>query len=158
MKRPKRAHAEVAQVWPRDGVIRVVGRVHGLPEPDAPPWELLVVLRGHDDVLLRYRAPVRGGGFDAVVPVGDLVPPPAADGPPAVWDLYLAAAGQERRLRVGRRLDDIRGKKKDHGVSRSAGGGRGSRHRGQALLHDQGQPLDRVPPAPRGAGRGVRPC
>lgn len=109
-------HAEIQQVWPRDGRIRLVGELHGhTPAGAAEPWQLLLVLRDHEDEQLRYDAPLDGVRFDASLPVDDL----ALDGlPAATWDLHLSSGpGQgpgpgELRLRAGRHLDDIRGKKK----------------------------------------------
>ncbi|MCF6525106.1 hypothetical protein [Streptomyces sp. JJ36] len=112
------AHAEIDQVWPRDGRIRLVGRVHGdVPESAGPEWRLLLVPRDDENHRLRYAASVDGASFEASLPVDDL----ALDGlPEAVWDLYLTAGdggdgddgGGGARLRVGKHLDDITGKKK----------------------------------------------
>jgi hypothetical protein len=109
------AHAEIAQVWPRDGRLRFVGRLHGeRPSPgQAADWRLLLVLRGDEDKRrLGYPAPIDGEGFDVSLPVDDLV----ADGlpVPGQWDLYLTD-GESRRakkLRLARLLDDVKGKKK----------------------------------------------
>lgn len=106
------AHAEIDEVWPRDGHIRIVGRLHGHEPKDAgTAWQLLLVLREHEDQQLRYAVPLEGTAFEASVPVDDL----ALDGlPGATWDLHLSSGlgPEEVRLRVGRQLDDIRGKKK----------------------------------------------
>lgn len=115
------AHAEIAQIWPRDGRLRFVGHLHGVRgEPDtAADWHLLLVPRGQDgeEHRLRYPAPLEGerlDHFDVSLPVDDLV----AEGLPlpAQWDLYLtsgrAGDGAARQLRLARLLDDIRGKKK----------------------------------------------
>ncbi|MGP3967642.1 hypothetical protein [Streptomyces sp. 6N223] len=109
------AHAEIAQVWPRDGRLRFVGRLHGEgPAPgQAEDWRLLLVLRGDEEKRrLRYAAPLDGEGFDVSLPVEDLV----ADGlpVPAQWDLYLTGGGSRpaKKLRLARLLDDIENKKK----------------------------------------------
>ncbi|MDA0563190.1 hypothetical protein LG943_02425 [Streptomonospora sp. S1-112] len=110
--------AEVAEVWPRDGHIRVVGDVHGHPDPASTRWLLVLALRDHDT---RLRYPLETGSaarFDATVPLADFVPAdPAARAAEVKWDLYLAPEdtadlGTAHWLRVGRQLDDIRGKKK----------------------------------------------
>lgn len=105
------SHAEVDMVWPRDGRIRVTGRLHGHARAGSGPWSLLLVLRDHETHRLRYDATVAGDAFDAAFPVDDL----ALDGlARASWDLHLArgSGDAEELLRVGRHLDDIRGKKK----------------------------------------------
>ncbi len=105
-------HAEIEEVWPRDGRIRVVGRLHGRPVDDSVDggrgWRLLLVRRGGRREQLRYGARVEGGRFESEVPVADL----AAYGTDGIgqWDLHLTDGAV--RLRAGRQLDDIRGKKK----------------------------------------------
>lgn len=103
------SHAEVARVWPRDGHVRITGHLHGTDASPAARWEFLLVLREHGD-RLRYGTTVDGDAFDVRVPVDDL----ALDGlHRATWDLFLAhGPGEEEVLRIGRHLDDIRGKKK----------------------------------------------
>lgn len=112
------AHAEIAQVWPRDGRLRLIGRLHKA-SPGKAGWRLLLELRGEEERHLGYPATLDGPRFDASLPVADLV----ADGlpVPAQWDLYLtgdreggAAADRPtaRKLRLARLLDDIKGKKK----------------------------------------------
>jgi hypothetical protein len=116
------AHAEIAQVWPRDGRLRLTGRLHkaspGMPGKD--DWRLVLELRGEEERRLGYPATLEGTLFDVSLPVADLV---ADDLPvPAQWDLYLtgdreggAAADPPtttRKLRLARLLDDIKGKKK----------------------------------------------
>ncbi|MGP4002597.1 hypothetical protein [Streptomyces sp. 8N706] len=100
--------AEVEEVWPRDGQIRVVGFVPG-DSTDAPA-ALVARIRGHDDGEVRAETVLRGGRFDARLAVRDLasVRAPAEQ----TWDLYLAPADRAEELRLGRHLDDIRGKKK----------------------------------------------
>lgn len=105
-------HAEIAEVWPRDGAVRLTGRLHGVAGTSGSgPWELLLVRRDHEDRQLRYPAELSDGGFDVTVPVADLAP--AGLTPPAQWDIHLTAGegGTEVRLRAGRHLDGITGKK-----------------------------------------------
>ncbi|MFI0421929.1 hypothetical protein [Spongiactinospora sp. 9N601] len=100
-------HAEVEQVWPEDGEIRVLGHLHGLTAA-APQqgWLVQCALRGPRGLSLEHPASVSGETFEAVVPIAALAPPEAPG--KGVWDLYLVHGGE--RLRVGRRLDDIRAK------------------------------------------------
>ncbi|MZD09769.1 hypothetical protein GTW43_32510 [Streptomyces sp. SID5785] len=111
---PAAPHAEVEQVWPRDGRIRVVGRLHGTPPRPGAVWQLLAVRRGHGGDRIRRRAVVRGDRFDGELTVEDLTldDAPTAAAPPTDgdrWDLHLTDGAAT--LRVGRRLDDIRGRK-----------------------------------------------
>ncbi|MEO3766260.1 sulfotransferase [Streptomyces sp. B8F3] len=105
--------AEVTEVWPRDGLIRVVGRLHGVPaaEDPAPRWRLAVTLTGSPERRLDYPATLHGETFEASVPVADLAPSGIAL--PAKWDLHLTAGAgtREVRLRAPRILDDIEQKK-----------------------------------------------
>ncbi|WP_049580047.1 hypothetical protein [Streptomyces sp. SBT349] len=107
-------HAELAQIWPRDGRLRLVGRLHGHdPADEKAEWELLLVHREDPARRLRYRAPLEGAAFDVACPVEDLAPERLEL--PAVWDLYLTRdpeADPAGALRLGRHLDDIEGKKK----------------------------------------------
>ena len=127
-----RARAELAQVWPRDGRLRLIGRLCGprpagtgeageTVDPGGAAWDtelvLLVARRaaagaGAAAGPLRYPVTLDGREWDAWLPVADLVPERLAA--PLVWDLWLVpprAAGERPRLRVGRVLDDIRDKK-----------------------------------------------
>ncbi|WP_326575915.1 hypothetical protein OG250_09560 [Streptomyces sp. NBC_00487] len=99
-------HAEITEVWPRDGLIRVVGRIHGVPAVGT--WQLVLTRRSHADPRLRYDAAVKGDRFASELPVRDL----AASGhaPVEEWDLHLTDG--EVELRAGRHLDDVHGKKK----------------------------------------------
>ncbi|MFJ9590218.1 hypothetical protein [Streptomyces acidicola] len=104
--------AEIAEVWPRDGRIRLVGRLHGLPANDAADtavtWQLVLTRRAQPDQRLRYDAHLKGDRFEGELPVADLA---AADHAAVEeWDIHLSDG--ETELRAGRRLDDIRGKKK----------------------------------------------
>ncbi|MEV1023729.1 hypothetical protein [Streptomyces sp. NPDC050264] len=103
--------AEVEQVWPRDGRIRVVGRLYGLYGADASAgdgWRLLLTRRSRTDHVLRYGAELDGDRYACEWDVSDLA---AYDGFTGTdqWDLHLTDGGL--KLRVGRKLDDIRGKK-----------------------------------------------
>ncbi|MFI1414776.1 hypothetical protein ACH4Y0_33320 [Streptomyces sp. NPDC020707] len=101
-----RSHAEMAEVWPRDGRVRLVGRIHGRPaEGD---WRLLLTRRGHPGRPLDYPARVKGDRFEGELPIADLVTPDPAE--IEEWDIHLTDG--ESRLRAGRHLDDIHGKKK----------------------------------------------
>ncbi|MFW6689788.1 sulfotransferase family protein [Streptomyces sp. MAR4 CNX-425] len=111
-KAAREPHAEIAEVWPRDGAVRLTGSLHGVADAAGDgPWSLLLVRRDQEDQQLRYPAELADGAFDVTVPVADLAP----DGltPPAQWDIHLAAGtgGAEVRLRAGRHLDGITGKK-----------------------------------------------
>ncbi|GAB2978300.1 hypothetical protein GCM10023080_049310 [Streptomyces pseudoechinosporeus] len=105
-----RPHAEVEEVWPRDGRIRLVGRIHGRAIQSADGWRLLLVLRGTDR-RLRYDARVKGDRFESELPIADLAGRDV-NGTAGVeeWDIHLTDG--EAELRVGRHLDDIRDKKK----------------------------------------------
>ncbi len=99
-------HAEIAEVWPRDGRIRLVGRIHGCPAGGT--WRLVLTRRAHPDQRLDYPARTDGDRFESEWPVADL----AASDYAAVeeWDIHLSDG--EKELRAGRQLDDVRGKKK----------------------------------------------
>ncbi|WP_181787075.1 sulfotransferase family protein [Streptomyces phytophilus] len=107
--------AEVTEVWPRDGLIRIVGRLHGLPADPAgggaTRWRLAVTLTGSPERRLDYPATVLGQDFEVSVPVADLAPSGIAL--PAKWDLHLTAGADTRdvRLQASRILDDIEQKK-----------------------------------------------
>ncbi|MFF0725569.1 sulfotransferase family protein [Streptomyces sp. NPDC004134] len=105
--------AEVTEVWPRDGLIRIVGRLHGVPAAGdvAPRWRLAVTLTGSPERRLDYPATLHGETFEVSVPVADLAPSGIAL--PAKWDLHLTAGAgaREVRLRATRILDDIEQKK-----------------------------------------------
>jgi hypothetical protein len=106
-------HAEVEQVWPRDGHIRVVGRVVGHdPRPGAGTLTLTSRYRPH--VVLRFPARLEDGRFEAVVGVGGVARATAGMGTDRreIWDLRLEIPGGPEPLRVGRHLDDIPNKKK----------------------------------------------
>ncbi|MGW0823157.1 hypothetical protein [Streptomyces sp. NPDC002845] len=105
-------HAEMDEVWPRDGRIRFVGRIHGHRghhgHSDEGDWELLLVRRAHAEQHLRYPVTLQGDRFEAELPIADLA---AADHAAVEeWDIHLTDG--ETELRAGRHLDDIRDKKK----------------------------------------------
>ena len=105
-------YPEVEQLWSRDGEITVSGVLHD-PQPDpGASCELALVPRDVDHPSLTYPLTLDGARFTATCPVQEL-----ADGSPpgkGCWDLYLitTAGGEERRIRVGRHLDDIEKKTK----------------------------------------------
>ncbi|WP_433543672.1 hypothetical protein ACQPZG_00120 (plasmid) [Streptomyces sp. CA-294286] len=135
------SHAEVRQVWPRDGRIRVLGTVVTGGVPDAAPadrqWLLRLTSRERSDTVTppvtrrltnrfkhivtgtsvptprRLLFPVTSDGadFEAVVRVRDLAVWDAL--PQELWDLELVATrgGKKVILRVGGHLDDMPGKK-----------------------------------------------
>ncbi|MER6088828.1 hypothetical protein [Streptomyces bluensis] len=104
-------HAEIAEVWPRDGRIRLVGRLHGLRSDEAAgpavTWRLVVTRRAHPDQRLRYEVRVQGDRFEGELPIADLAT--ADHATVEEWDIHLSDGAAE--LRAGRRLDDVRGKK-----------------------------------------------
>ncbi|MBO1335626.1 hypothetical protein [Streptomyces sp. VRA16 Mangrove soil] len=101
-------HAEVEQVWPRDGRIKVVGRLHGVDTVADRGWRLTLTRRTRTDHVLRYDAELDGEQFAGEWKVADLA---AYDGfkDTDQWDLHLTDG--THKLRVGRKLDDISGKK-----------------------------------------------
>ncbi|MFI6279902.1 hypothetical protein [Streptomyces sp. NPDC050988] len=106
-------HAEIAEVWPRDGRVRLVGHIHG--HPAEGEWRLLLTRRSHAEQRLDYPAQVKGDRFESELPVADVAA--ATDTAEAEieagveeWDIHLTDG--EVELRAGRRLDDIHGKKK----------------------------------------------
>jgi len=114
-------HAEITEVWPRDGRVRLVGHIHG--HPAEGEWRLLLTRRSHAEQRLDYPAQVKGDRFEGELPVADLAA--ATDTAEAElgveigvgvgigieeWDIHLTDG--EVELRAGRRLDDIHGKKK----------------------------------------------
>ncbi|MEV2191352.1 hypothetical protein AB0I02_10215 [Streptomyces phaeochromogenes] len=114
-------HAEITEVWPRDGRVRLVGHIHG--HPAEGEWRLLLTRRSHAEQRLDYPAQVKGDRFEGELPVADLAAATdiAETGIRAgveggvgagveEWDIHLTDG--EVELRAGRRLDDIHGKKK----------------------------------------------
>ncbi|MFI1482380.1 hypothetical protein [Streptomyces sp. NPDC020747] len=108
-------HAEIAEVWPRDGRVRLVGHIHG--HPAEGEWRLLLTRRSHAEQRLGYPAQVKGDRFEGELSLDDLAA--ATDTAEAgiragteveEWDVHLTDG--EVELRAGRRLDDIHGKKK----------------------------------------------
>jgi hypothetical protein len=99
-------HAEIEEVWPRDGRIRLVGRIHGCAARG--DWRLVLTRRARADQRLDYTARLTGDRFECEMPLSDLA---AADHAPVEeWDIHLTDGAAE--LRAGRRLDDVHGKKK----------------------------------------------
>ncbi|MEU0645277.1 hypothetical protein [Streptomyces umbrinus] len=110
-------HAEITEVWPRDGRVRLVGHIHG--HPAEGEWRLLLTRRSHAEQRLDYPAQVKGDRFEGELPVADLAAATdtaetdigVEDGAGVEeWDIHLTDG--EVELRAGRRLDDIHGKKK----------------------------------------------
>ncbi len=101
--------AEVEEVWPRDGRIGVVGRLYGLHAGVGDGWRLLLTRRSHTGHVLAYDVELDGERFSCAWDVADLAAYDDGFGGADQWDLHLSDGGL--RLRVGRRLDDIRGKK-----------------------------------------------
>jgi hypothetical protein len=118
--------AEVAEIWPRDGYLRLLGTVHGRRVDANDHGRLAVVLRDHGEVVRDYDVAFKGAGFDVTVPVGALIPPGPEER--VSWEPYLLLNTPEgqMRLRLGRHLDDIPHKRRvmtfpEQGV-REAGG------------------------------------
>ncbi|QKW39039.1 hypothetical protein HUT06_37610 [Actinomadura sp. NAK00032] len=132
------AHAEISEVWPRDGRILIKGEVvESPPLPVGARWRLRLASRPQPGaarpslgrrVLARARATITraapspsvltipattdGNGFEVEIPLGMFAP---RDAPPKrLWDLYLVTVADERdvTLRLGRHLDDMPGKKR----------------------------------------------
>lgn len=120
-------HAEIHEVWPRDGRITIRGEIVS-GRADAS-WTLRLMSRerkrssklralGRVRALLgssprspgEFTVPVtlEGTSFEAVLPLEPLAQ--AQPLPRELWDLHLVAPG-ERALRLGRHLDDMPGKK-----------------------------------------------
>lgn len=105
-------HAEIGQVWPRDGYIRLVGSIAGLTT-DRPPASatLALVVRGDEQVELRIPATLTAWAFDVAVDIHHLAATCPTTSAKLIWDVFLDAAGVAHRLRVGRHLDGIQKKK-----------------------------------------------
>ncbi|MDT0304066.1 hypothetical protein [Streptomonospora wellingtoniae] len=109
--------AEVAEIWPRDGAVRIIGDLLADAASGSGRWYLLAVLRD-TDTSKSYELRVEDGRFDVSVPVtefGTAGEGPAREG--VKWDLYCAPEDRleesaEKWLRLGRHLDDIADKKK----------------------------------------------
>ncbi|MFG3254302.1 hypothetical protein [Streptomyces sp. NPDC048172] len=104
--------AEVVEVWPRDGRITLRLTLVGA---SAGAATLLLRTRGAARHREELRVAAEGSGreFTATVPLEPLVREPGEDSATGswTWDLYLIPEGGARLLRVGRHLDDVRGKK-----------------------------------------------
>ncbi|MEU5883241.1 hypothetical protein [Spirillospora sp. NPDC047279] len=130
------AHAEVAQVWPRDGRIKIVGEIVAAETPSDVSWRLRLSSRERRKIkppawrraarkitsLAGREVPppqsdfmvpvtVDGAGFEADIPLSAF----ESSDPPLWehWDLYLvgAADGESVSLRLGKHDDDMPGKK-----------------------------------------------
>lgn len=109
-----RLDAELGEVWPRDGAIRVTGRFHGPPPlvsaAGERAWEVQAVPRadesdGRREQTLCYPLRVRAAAFEGTLPAPDLARPLRPGVARQVWDLHLTDGST--RLRLGRHLDDI---------------------------------------------------
>ncbi|ACY96227.1 hypothetical protein [Thermomonospora curvata] len=103
-------HAEVERVWPRDGRIRIEGRLHEVTGTAGDRWT--AELRGRRDPnrVLRFPVRVTAGAFDFAFPITELITPrlrAAAPGTRQVWDVFLVRERDGLRVRAGRHLDDI---------------------------------------------------
>ncbi|MFJ8956436.1 hypothetical protein ACIRO1_40785 [Streptomyces sp. NPDC102381] len=116
--------AEVEEVWPRDGRIGIVGRLVGVSAGAAGgAWRLTVTRRSSAGQVLRYDAELDGERFSCAWDVADLAAYDDGFSGADQWDLHLTDG--RRTLRVGRRLDDIRGKKAIYVYPRQAVPGAG---------------------------------
>ncbi|WP_433354280.1 hypothetical protein ACQP25_12035 [Microtetraspora malaysiensis] len=113
------AHAEVEQVWPRDGCIRIVGTIVGMP-----PAAATLALRHRDRPLTVVHCPATVSGRKFETSFDIEIVTAASMGDRDIWDLHLDLSGRAE-LRVGRYLDDIVDKKRimtfpaqAHGLSR----------------------------------------
>lgn len=99
--------AEVQEIWPRDGQILVhlslIGR-------EAASATLIVTPRGVGGPELRLPTGRSGRDFTARIPLATLATACTTDD--QTWDLALAPDDGSERLRVGKHLDDISGKKR----------------------------------------------
>ncbi|WP_328631934.1 hypothetical protein [Streptomyces sp. NBC_00356] len=116
--------AEVEEVWPRDGRIGIVGRMVGMSAGAASgAWRLTVTRRSSAGQVLRYDAELDGERFNCAWDVAALAAYDDGFSGADQWDLHLTDG--RRTLRVGRRLDDIRGKKAIYVYPRQAVPGAG---------------------------------
>ena len=116
-------HAEVDELWVRDGRVALAGTLAAEELDEAGGREVAVVARERDGAReILGAATLSGARFSGAL---DLDPLGRADGADAlVWDLYLRV-GEGGDLRIGRRLDDIE-KKKDVVVYPAAAVGEGA--------------------------------
>lgn len=156
---PAVAHAEVEEVWPRDGCIRIVGRLtEGVPGGGSAA--LVLRARGGEEELrlptaLGAQEPAEGDGprFDVRIPLAALAA--ASTGPGETWDLYLSHAGT--RSAVDPTVDPA------DGASVGPAGGAGDKPADEPLR--LGRHLDDVPgkkkvfvyPSQTEAGRRIEP-
>lgn len=134
--RPSASHAELAQVWPRDGAIAFSGCLWREPEgePGVPTGTAQLVLIERDSHTETVtHAEVTGSEFSVSLGIDELPGGGHGDEPAReVFDLYLRLPGVSRDLRIGRHLDDIKNKKKvmvypQQAVQQAAGHGGGVR-------------------------------
>jgi hypothetical protein len=107
-------HAEVEQVWPKDGRVLVIGLIVGIGTPEAKRGVLTFTNRDRPDAVLRCPATLDGRRFEASLEIDRIAAACATvpiDGR-QIWDLHLTVPGAPDPLRLGRHLDDIANKKK----------------------------------------------
>ncbi|MBX6385186.1 MAG: hypothetical protein IRZ07_19820 [Microbispora sp.] len=108
-------HAEVEQVWARDGYVRVIGHIAGGGTgPAASAGTLVLTDRDHPAVALTCPARLTDTRFEASCDIALIASAShfAGTANRRIWDLHLTVPGCPRLLRVGRHLDDIPNKKK----------------------------------------------
>ena len=128
------SHAEVSEVWPRDGRIVIRGTIISPNAGSAAGWRLRMVSREREQQqpgrrkraldrvrALAHRSPrfpavitlpvsVEQTKFEAVIGLQTLAPSEPL--PRELWDLYLVPSENKgSALRLGRHLDDMPGKK-----------------------------------------------
>lgn len=113
-------HAEVEEIWPRDGRILIRGTAVG----DVATGEGTLILRARGHQVREIHLPagrdrLDGGGdggdakrFEVAIALDELAAACTTHVPEQTWDLYLEPAGYPEELRLGRHLDDVAGKKK----------------------------------------------
>ncbi|MEC4015386.1 hypothetical protein [Streptomyces sp. H27-D2] len=102
-------HAEVEEIWPRDGRIVIKGTVVGT---DAAARNLIIRARGTRTTAPHPTTAGIRNSFEARITLGALAA--ACSSADRIWDLYVALdePGRAEPLRLGRHLDDVTGKKK----------------------------------------------
>jgi glycosyltransferase involved in cell wall biosynthesis len=102
------SHAEVEELWVRDGRLALAGKLPDSPAGARPRRVALLARERSGDEEVAREASADAGRFSAELELDALVGAGASD---PVWDLFLQVDGVGE-LRVGRHLDDI-AKKKD---------------------------------------------